>query len=164
MADENSKLPSISTTKEMRTNVNRFLKNLVLNANKDYRPRFSFEEAAERKIRISPLDFTTGTSPNGVEPLIRPLARVEVEKLLNDLREPGPRYKDFIDDFKNSDFPRTRRQEAWAFYILINYYLTQRRGKDDRGTSIIPHHTKWRAFGLVVARYNSSGIGTLSNY
>jgi hypothetical protein len=139
----------METTKEMKTNVIRFLKNLVLKANKDYRPRFSFGEAEERKIHVIPLDFTTGTSPNGVEPLIRPLSRVDVEKLLNDLSE--PLYKDFIDPFYDPDFEGARRREAWCFYDLINCYLTKRQDKNRRGACIIPDRTKWRAIGLVVS-------------
>lgn len=143
------KLPSMRSFKEMKSKVNDFLKIDVLPANRDYRPRFSFEEAARREIQVIPLDFTTGTpqaSSGFGGAFIRPLPSEAVDDLLDQTKPwlSNPRFNDFINT--STDWPRTRREEALSLGLLIDYYLTECQDPKG-GPSIIPDFSKWRNFG-----------------
>ena len=81
-----------SSIPKFPSNVNDFLKSHVLPANRDYRPRFSFEEAARREIQVVPLDFITGTPQASTDfggTFIRPLPSADVDGLLDIRRNPG---------------------------------------------------------------------------
>lgn len=154
------KAPKLKTSEEMKSNFDRFLKSHVKPATRDHRPRFSFEEAAERNIRVVALDFASGTSPNGIEPLIRPLPPAEVDVLLNKT-EPWLYDAYYKDSINNSvELPSTRREEACSLYNLIDIYLTKGRDKNGYGECIIPDFTKWRAFGSVTTTLFATRNGT----